>query len=157
MLQTGKSLSTFAEIIFVANLKKIEVEAGEQTPSVLLDKEKGIFKIEGFSFSDNPHIFYAPVVDWFKEYCNSPNEETQVVFNFVYVNSTSVKFINDILKLLDGLFVKGKTAGVTWHMNPDDEDIEQLGLELKGLHAVPFKIEPKDPGRPEPPKKKFLG
>lgn len=141
----------------MADLKRIEIEAGEQTPSAILDKENGIFKIEGFSFSDSPYIFYTPLVEWFKKYCSSPNEETQMVFNFVYVNSTSVKFINDILKLLDALFVSGKKVGVTWHMNPDDEDIEQLGLELKGLHTVPFKIEPKEPEKPEPPKKKFLG
>lgn len=138
-------------------LEKIEIQAGEQTPYALFDKASGVMKIEGFSFSDSPYIFYTPLVEWFKEYCNQPNEETKVLFSFIYVNSTSVKFINDILKKMDELVTSGKKAVVEWQVSPDDEDIEQLGMELKTLHKVPFVITQKPEEKPEEPKKKFLG
>lgn len=139
----------------MSSLKKIEIAATEQTPYVLLDKEKNELKIEGYSFPDSPYIFYGPVVDWFKEYCKSPNEETHLTFSFLYVNSTSVKFIHDVLKRLDSIFATGKKVSVTWLINPDDEDIEQLGLELKGLHKIPFDITLKKPEKPIGPKKFF--
>ncbi len=157
MYKKAESLSTFVKIYFVADLERLEIAAGEQTPSVILDKEKGILKIEGFSFSDSPHIFYAPVVEWFWDYCSSPNEETLVVFSFTYVNSTSVRFINDILKKLDELVLAGKKTSVSWLISPEDEDIEQLGQELKALHKVPFTISQKEEEKPDEPKKKFLG
>ncbi len=135
---------------------RIEVQATEQTPAVLLDKEKGILKIEGFSFPDSPHVFYTNIVSWFSGYCKSPNEETNLTFAFLYVNSTSIKFINDILKKMDSLAAAGKKVSVTWIVNPDDEDIEQLGQELKGLHTVPFRIIPKEPEKPSTPPKKFF-
>lgn len=136
-------------------LKRMEIRAGEQTPQVLLDKEQNILKIEGFSFPDNPHVFYTAIVDWFKAYCKDAPAETHFTFGFLYVNSTSVKFINDILKRMDALLVDGKKARVTWIVNPDDEDIEQLGLELKGLHKIPFEIISREPEKPSGPKKFF--
>lgn len=139
----------------MASIKRIEIQPGEQTPHVVLDKEKGHFRIEGFSFPDTPYVFYANVIDWFKEYCKTPNEETNLEFAFLYVNSTSIKFINDVLKKMDDLLDAGKKVSVTWSIKPDDEDIEQLGLELKGLHKIPFTIITKDPEKPEGPKKFF--
>lgn len=117
---------------------KIEIEATELTPYVLLDSEKGLIKMEGYSYPDSPFIFYTDIIDWFRAYCARLPEETNVSFGFYYVNSTSVKFINEILKQMDKLADAGKRTMVTWYMRPDDEDIEQLGLELKGLHHVPF-------------------
>lgn len=138
-------------------MEKLEIKATELTPYVLFDKDAGTFKMEGYSYPETPVLFFSEIITWFRNYCGNANENTKFVFSLLYVNSTSVKFINDILKMLDGLQEAGKVASVTWYMNPDDEDIEQLGLELKGLHNLPFEIIAKDPERPKEPPKKFLG
>ena len=140
----------------MAMLSRIEIGGTEQTPHVILDKEESIFKMEGFSFPDTPFVFYADLIDWFKEYCQAPNEETHFVFAFLYVNSTSVKFIHDMLKRMDALIAEGRKARVTWMINPDDEDIEQLGQELKGLHKIPFQIVSQEPEKPQAGPKKFF-
>jgi len=119
-------------------MQRIEIEAGELTPYVLLDREKGVFKFEGFSFPESSYLFYMEIVNWFNEYCKNPNEETNISFGFLYVNSTSVKFIHEIIKRLSGLIADGKKASVTWIVRAYDDDIEQLGMELKALNNVPF-------------------
>ena len=141
--------------LYFSVMRRLEIDAGELTPYVLLDKEQGIFKIEGFSFPENSYSFYIEIVNWFTEYAKNPNEETTVSFGFLYVNSTSVKFIHEIIKRLGGLIAEGKKASVIWYIREHDEDIEQLGMELKGLNNVPFTIVPKEEEKPGEQKKFF--
>ncbi len=124
-------------------MKKIEIPARDQTPFVILDKENAIIEIRGYSYPDEALEFYAEIIEWFKEYSKDPNTDTKVVFDLIYVNSTSVKFINEILKKLDDILAAGKTAVVDWFFMPDDEDMQQLGTVLKDFHKVPIAVIPK--------------
>ena len=132
-------------------MKKLSIEARDNTPLVILDKEGSKMEIVGYSFPDEAHGFYTEIIDWFKEYVKDPNPETKVIFDFKYVNSTSVKYINEIVKKLDGIAALGKTASVEWLYSADDEDIEQLGSTLKEFHTVKFTVSEKktavDPGK----------
>jgi len=136
-------------------MRKISIEARDNTPFVILDKENARMEIRGYSFPDDALGFYVEIVDWFKEYTKDPNPETKVVFDFKYVNSTSAKFINDILKKLDGIVAAGKNAGVEWLFDTDDEDIQQLGYTLKEFHKVPFTVSVKNSAKGPDKKKMF--
>jgi hypothetical protein len=124
-------------------MRKIKIEAKDQTPAIILDKESSIMEIRGYSFPDEAHEFYDDIIDWFKEYSKDPNPDTKLVFDLIYVNSTSIKFFNDILKKLDGILINGKTAKVEWYYVSDDEDMQQLGAVLKDFHKTPLEIIPK--------------
>ena len=121
-------------------MKKIEIPARDQTPFVILDKVNGLMEIRGYSYPDEALEFYAEIIEWFKEYTKDPNADTKVVFDLIYVNSTSVKFINEILKKLDEILSAGKTATVDWFFMPDDEDMQQLGAVLKDFHKIPVAV-----------------
>jgi hypothetical protein len=124
-------------------MRKIKIEAKDQTPMVILDKENSIMEFRGYSYPDEAHEFYDDVINWFREYSAEPNSDTKLIFDFVYVNSTSIKFFNDILKKLDAVAAAGKTVQVEWYYIPDDEDMQQLGAVLKDFHKVSFAILPK--------------
>lgn len=132
-------------------MRKINIEARDNTPAVILDKETGKMEIKGYSFPDESYNFYTELIAWLKEYVKSPNPETKMVFDFKYVNSTSAKYVNDILKHLDLLVDSGKKASVEWLFDAEDEDIQQLGNTLKEFHKVPFTVSiknvPKDNGK----------
>jgi hypothetical protein len=121
-------------------MKKIEIAARDQTPFVILDKENCIFEIRGYSYPDEALEFYSEIINWFKEYIENPNAETKLVFDLIYVNSTSIKFINEILKKLDSILLTGKKVSVEWFYMPDDEDMQQLGNVLKDFHKVPVSV-----------------
>ncbi|HKC67837.1 MAG TPA: DUF1987 domain-containing protein [Bacteroidia bacterium] len=124
-------------------MKKIEIAAKDQTPFVILDKENSVFEIRGYSYPDEALEFYSEIIEWFKEYIKNPNEETKLIFDLIYVNSTSIKFINEILKKLDELFATGKKVAIEWFFMPDDEDMQQLGSVLKDFHKTPITISAK--------------
>jgi len=124
-------------------MRKIKIEAKDQTPMVILDRENSIMEIRGYSFPDEAHAFYDDIINWFQEYTNEPNPDTKLIFDLVYVNSTTVKFFNDILKKLDAIIAPGKSVQVEWYYTSDDEDMQQLGAVLKDFHKIPFNIIPK--------------
>ena len=42
---------------------KLEIDAQERTPNVILDKEKGILEIRGYSYPDEALEFYSEIVE----------------------------------------------------------------------------------------------
>jgi hypothetical protein len=136
-------------------MKKLEIAARDQTPFVILDKENSIFEIRGYSYPDEALEFYTEIIDWFKEYIKNPNAETNLILDLIYVNSTSIKFINEILKKLDELIVAEKNAAAEWYFMADDEDMQQLGSVLKDFHKVPVTISVKKVNRENGKQKMF--
>ncbi|HEX7413455.1 MAG TPA: DUF1987 domain-containing protein [Bacteroidia bacterium] len=124
-------------------MRKIQLEAKDQTPWVILDKENSTLEIRGYSFPDEAHAFYDDIINWFAEYAKDPNPETKLIFDLIYANSTSLKFLNDILKKMDLIVAAGKKVEIEWHYVADDEDLLQLGNILRDFHKVPFTFLPK--------------
>ena len=57
-------------------MEKLFIEETEDTPEIILDPEQNIFKISKISVPENALDFYKPVLDWIKNYAESPNVQT---------------------------------------------------------------------------------
>jgi hypothetical protein len=115
----------------------INLEGTEDTPKIILDKDKGLFEISGRSLPEDAAEFYAPILEWLDKYQSAPNPETNFLFKLEYFNTASSKLILDILSKLDNI------AGtrVTWYYHEDDEDMEEAGEEFSELvENVPFEF-----------------
>ena len=117
-------------------MDSLQLPETSETPAVLLDSKSGTFKVSGRSLSDNPAIFYKPVISWLKAYSQTPNNTTPFIFKFEYLNTESAKSILDVLTILDT--ISGTT--VIWYFNEEDEDMEEIGEELAELVKVPFEF-----------------
>jgi hypothetical protein len=111
-------------------------QGSEHTPAVALDKEHGRFEISGRSFMEDPLHFYAPVLDWLKDYAKQPNTTTEFLFSFDYYNTETGKFIFDILFILDRI----EGAKVIWRYADQDRDMEEAGLDYAELVNLPFEF-----------------
>jgi hypothetical protein len=112
-------------------------EGQEDTPKVVLDKEKNIFELSGKSLPEDVIKFYDPIYQWLKEYVVSPNDETIMKLKIDYFNSASHKAINYMLEILSDIEKTGKKVSVKWHYLTEDEDMLETGhdfAELTGLH-----------------------
>ncbi|MCB0487542.1 MAG: DUF1987 domain-containing protein [Cyclobacteriaceae bacterium] len=117
-------------------MEKLIIGETERTPSVYLDKEEGRFEIQGKSLCDDPAEYYQPVISWFKSYAKSPNDHTEIVFKFDYLNTESSKVILDILLALQNV----EETRVAWCFNEEDEDMEEIGEEIAELVTIPFEF-----------------
>lgn len=126
----------------------LKIEGQELTPKVTLDPSAGLLQLTGRSIPANAVEFYAPVIDWIKEYSENPASETTLLVNLEYFNTSSSKKMWDIMKQLKFLQDAGKTiVKVEWHYEEDDEDLRDAALEYEKILGLNFKLIPGSPHR----------
>lgn len=120
-------------------MQSIKIEHTEDSPLVILDHENNIFEISGESRPENAGIFYEPILKWLNDYKNylfwlkeNYQAEPKVIFKFSleYFNSTSAKFLLDVLCVLSVIKKEGANITIQWHYDEMDEDILDSGKEL---------------------------
>jgi hypothetical protein len=128
-------------------MKPLYIEETVATPKVVLDNEKGDFLMEGCSRPEDVRAFYYPIINWLNQFIEEVNEDQvekaknqPVVFNFKfdYFNSSSAKFILDILLLINEIYSKGITITICWHYDSNDEDMKEVGEELSEVVDFDF-------------------
>lgn len=117
-------------------METLKISMTDDTPEIILDKAKGIFKIEGLSLPEDSVEFYSAVFQWIQQYSIAPNPTTKFVFKLEYVNTASSKMVQDILSPLEK--IKGVT--IVWYSLKDDEDMKDMGQELSELVETPFEF-----------------
>ena len=118
----------------------ILIEETVDTPRVEMDKEKEVFKISGRSFPEDAVRFFAPVIEWLREYSNNPNPITRFVFEMDYYNSASAKQFIIILSILERILKTEKELRVIWYYNKEDEVMQDKGEEIKAMTSVSFEL-----------------
>ena len=117
------------------------LELTDSPPAVHLDKSAGKFEITGRSLPEEALAFYQPVLEWINTYINEPNKSTTFVFKMDYINSASIRALNDILTVLEKLFLKGHDVSIEWKFNFDDSELRDTGEEFSEIYKMPFKLE----------------
>lgn len=123
-------------------MKVIDIKPTKETPEVIFDKEKGIFRISGMSLPEDVKEFYKPLIDWFREYFKSPNKETLFQIRLFYMNSASSKFLYEIFQEFKSAYLNGLDVRILWQYNVEDEEMGYAGEDYATLlEGVPFDIE----------------
>jgi len=117
-------------------------EETRKTPKVIIDKEKGYIEMDGNSIPGNVRAFYNEVVNELKDailFWESPDiDNLRFIVNIYYFNSSSAKFIYDLLGSFISLHKKGKNISVEWYYGDDDIDEKEAGEELSEMLSFPF-------------------
>lgn len=106
------------------NLKIIGSSDTFFTPSIDFNAATGVCMISGESYLENTIEFYRQLLGWLEEYMSTHNA-IDFHFSLSYFNTTSSKAILQILLLLKKYKEVGKEVKITWHYNPDDEDMRE--------------------------------
>ena len=125
-------------------MNALNIPSTEFTPKVLFDPTAGKFEIAGESRPENSGKFYDPIIAWLDQYRSAANGSANIVFEFKfdYFNSSSAKYILDILKQLNGFHSKGVPIKIKWSFDALDEDMKESGEEFAKLIDVPFEFLP---------------
>jgi hypothetical protein len=92
-------------------------------PDINFDAERGVCELGGESFIEDSVGFYAPYMQWLKDYLDT-NNSLEFNFSLTYFNTSSSKRILDILRLLREYELKGKAITVNWILTATDHDME---------------------------------
>lgn len=109
----------------------IKIDQTHVTPEVVLDPVNHTFSIKGECYPENPIPFFSPILAKLEQHLRQ-NDPARFVANFHlhYVNSASTKGIQSLLKVLNDAGEKGISIDVYWIHDPDDDAMEELGIDL---------------------------
>jgi hypothetical protein len=110
-------------------------------PTIRFNKS-GILSIEGRSIPEHPLKFYQPLTDWLVSFLATSPEKVLLKVHLDYLNTHSTECMLVLFKKLDEYFITTKKdIAIVWIFDEDDEDMEDLGEDLKTFVSVPFTIE----------------
>ena len=116
----------------------VEISESQRTPNLFLDSQNETIKLAGRSMPENSKSFYTPILEWIEKYIEGPQEETRVIFDLEYFNSSSSKMILQMIHKLKKLEETGNRVSVDWYYLEDDEDMFDSGKTFEELAALNF-------------------
>lgn len=117
-----------------------KIKGTYDTPAVNFEPKKGMFEISGRSLPQNSIDFYSPILDKITDYMKSPQTITKFEFKMEFVNSSSTKIFQEIFYELNKAHQNGTKIQVKWYYKFGDDDMKELGDDLRMYTAIPFEF-----------------
>lgn len=121
-------------------MKPLKIEAAIDTPEIVFDPATNVFSISGISHPENAKEFYEDILDWLDEFHQETvaKEEQKIIvdLNFKYINSSSYKYLREIMKKVANIKHNGVDVEVIWNYQEDDEDLLNEGMVLFELPDI---------------------
>ncbi|HIA11252.1 MAG TPA: DUF1987 domain-containing protein [Flavobacteriales bacterium] len=124
------------------------IEGTEFTPDVVMDPGSNRFEMSGESRPENASKFYEAILNWMDNYhslrywrdskFDDNSNSTVFEFRLEYFNSTSAKFILDILKKIEIFRKDDMNVTVKWYYEELDIDMKESGEEFASMTGIPF-------------------
>ncbi len=122
------------------------------SPEICLNPDERTFIISGRSAPEDVRSIYYPVLEWIDKYVTEVSVKSPFThyspllfkFDFEYFNSSSAKFLYDIIYRLKELGNTGVPVEVEWHHDAEDTDLRDAGEDLAILLEMQFTYIPKE-------------
>jgi hypothetical protein len=118
------------------------------SPEIHFSPEKNIFLLRGISSPEDVRELYYPVIDWVNVFVNDILEQKitkyssdfplKIQIDLVYFNSSSAKFLYDILYDFKRVSTVGIPLIVEWIYDAEDIDMEEAGSDIALLTEMEF-------------------
>ncbi|MEG2000002.1 MAG: DUF1987 domain-containing protein [Evtepia sp.] len=101
------------------------------TPYILIDEEKRYMQFEGESFHENVIEFYREVGNWLEAFLQTDFDSFTFDCELKYFNSSTAKFLLNLLMEMDEHAVDEKKITVNWITSEDNEIIIECGEDFQ--------------------------
>jgi len=137
-------------------MQKLIIKKTLTSPEIYFSPEENKFFIRGNSSPEDVRALYYPVIEWIRifiddalegEYKKFNNENpVKLQIDLSYFNSSSAKFLFDILSEFKRLHLSGVPVSIEWHYEDADPDMRDAGNDISQLVGLEFLyiIKPKE-------------
>ncbi len=129
-------------------MEKLHINQTVITPEVKFLPDENQFFIRGNSAPEDVRALYYPVIEWLKVFADDMHDGANKIFteenplrfeiDLSYFNSSSAKFIFDILTELKRLPPAGVPVKIFWIYDEDDPDMKEAGSDIALLAGMDF-------------------
>ena len=127
-------------------MKEIKIKGTEATPKFVLEPKNGSIKILGRSTLPNPHEYYTFLINEIKNYTKNPADKTHLFLDLEYYNTSSSKYIFNILKIVSRINQQPKKeVKIIWYFDDEDygiiEDIKMFSQIIAyKIHSIAYEL-----------------
>jgi hypothetical protein len=125
-------------------MEALRIDGTKQTPQINFNGATGVLEISGRSIPENSFDFYNPILLWLDDYGSKTQPKTVMQVKLEYFNTSSSKYILEVLKKIKSMHENGADVLVEWYHDPDDEEMMETGEDYKDVTDLPFEIIPID-------------
>ena len=121
-------------------MENLEISGNSKMPTVKLDAQTGVLVLKGKSILENAFEFYTPIVNWLVEYAKNPQAKTVLNVQLEYFNTSSSKWILNMLKKLEAIFKTNADVEIYWYYDAEDSDMFEAGENYQSIVNLPFQM-----------------
>ena len=121
-------------------MKDLEFASTQSSPAINANWQSGVLAMRGDSYPENSFEFFSPIISWIEEYLEGTDQPLRLRLNLLYLNTSSVKAMMDILELLEQAHLRGRNVAVKWNYDKENARIADLAEEFKEDCTFPFDI-----------------
>ena len=109
------------------------IQATDYTPDVSFNLKENKFEIQGVSRPENVLGFYKEIFDWISSHEAEivENDAPMILeFKLTYFNTTSAKYLSQLLLKFNKIMEQGKQLVVNWYYQEGDDKTLEDGEDL---------------------------
>lgn len=122
-------------------LQDLRIEASPASFGVEFLNAEGLMRFSGNSYPENAVDFFQPLLQWVQDYVRFPHKQTLVEFRVNYFNTSSSKYLFQILEILSGLSAKGHTVEVVWVSTDENQEMLETWREIVGELELEYRLD----------------
>jgi hypothetical protein len=118
------------------------IEGTKKTPYINFDSDSGVLSIMGRSVPEDTYEFFQPIMKWVETYGLNPGSDTIVRVQLDYFNTSSSKFLLELLKKIKIIQSNntGKNVKIEWYYEDGDDEMKESGHDYMELLNVQFEF-----------------
>jgi len=120
-------------------VKDLFITKRRYTPEIDF-RANGQLSIKGISLLENSYEVYSEAITWLKELREQPLVEIKLSLKFVYVDTSSMRSLVDMIKMLNEFGDVGFMVSIDWFYEEEDHDHLDTGEALQSIAKVPFNL-----------------
>ena len=117
------------------------------SPTVRLVASRGIMELTGESYPQNAFDFFAPIIEWARQFLHTESTPLRLELRLSYLNTSSTKCMIDLLDMLESAHKSGRSVRVTWYCDRENDRAREAAEEFREDVTLPFQIVLEGPGR----------
>lgn len=121
-------------------MEKWTIEATDRTPSVVLDRQESLIRIEGRSYPEEGMDFFDPIILRFKTLEDTETPIRTIHVRLEYYNSSTTKAIAELFTALVKAKQRGFDVKVIWEFEEEDDGIQEDIDMFTDTFDLPFEI-----------------
>ncbi len=129
-------------------MQKYYASPKSTSPEIHFSPEENIFFLRGISSPEDVRETYYPVIEWINAFTDTIIEGKEKKYSSAfplklqidleYFNSSSAKFIFDIVSDFHKITSVGIPVIVEWNYDEEDTDMQEAGADIAALIGVEF-------------------